>query len=390
MNISSKTDIIVKGILEKRDNLSISDLIEGKIRPRELQSLLLKAYENITSCFSVKDILKQHENSRFTQPCDLTQKELLGFDCIAYRIIPKEFESIELSPVNPLGVNKILAKINQKNILSTIRNTEVNADITIALSLECAQKRKELLQSNSKNLKEINLCTSHRSVRLQKFPENSGFTSHFKIFAICSAARDIGDEEFESKNLIKHIGFYLDLFEALNQQGYSISEVSISLSDVRITERIIELLKIDRKKLIKNNQINAFKPRFKPFEYRNIAIPENIDYIEELNRFAKEFYIEESVKFLKQIQDKAISKLKKKYPEVNFGFDLHRINGIGYYENLCFSIKAKNKEGITFSLVDGGLTNWTQRILRNRKERLFISGIGSELFCRNFKDQKNI
>jgi len=101
MSVSSKTDVIVKRILERRSSLSISDLVEGKIKPRELQSLLLKAYESITSCFSIKDILKQHKDSRFTQPCDITQKELLGFDCAAYRVIPKEFESVELSPVNP-------------------------------------------------------------------------------------------------------------------------------------------------------------------------------------------------------------------------------------------------------------------------------------------------
>ncbi len=386
MNALSKTDTIVERILERRNGLSIRGLVEGKIRPHELQSLLLKTYESITSCFSIKDILKQHEDSRFTQPCDITQKELLGFDCAAYRVIPKEFESVELSPVNPLGVNRILAKIDQKNILSTIRNTEVNADATIALSLECAKKRKELLQSNSKSLEEVNLCTSHRSVRLQEFPENSGFTSHFKIFAACTAARDIGDEEFESRNLIKHIGFYLDLFEALNQQEYSISEVSVLFSDVRITERIIELLEIDREELIRNNQTNEFKPRFKPLERYNIALPEKVVRIEELDRFVKEYKIEESVEFLKRIQNKAISKLETEYPKVNFEFNPHRVNGIGYYENLCFGIKAKNKEGVTFSLIDGGSTNWTQKILRNGKERLFISGIGSELFCRNFKE----
>ena len=386
MSVLSKTDIIVERILERRNDLSINDLVEGKIRPRELQSLLLKAYENITSRFSVKDILKQHEDSRFTQPCDITQRELLGFDCAAYRIIPEEFESMELSPVNPLGVNRILAKIDQKNVLSTIRNTEVNADVTIALSLECAKKRKELLQSNSKSLEEVNLCTSHRSIRLQEFPKNSGFTSHFKIFAACTAARDIGDEEFESRNLIKHIGFYLNLFKALNQQGYSVSEVSVFLSDVRITERIIELLEIDREELIRDNQTNEFKPKFKPLERHNVDLPEKIARIEELGKFVKGYRIEESVEFLKRIQDKAISNLKAEYPEVNFGFNLHRVNGIGYYENLCFSIKAKNKEGATFFLVDGGLTDWTQRILRNGKERLFISGIGSELFCRNFKE----
>ena len=290
-----------------------------------------------------------------------------------------------MSPVNPLGVNRILTNINQKKILSTIRNTEVNADATIALSLECARKRKELLQSNPKSLEEVNLCTSHRSIRLQKFLENSGFTSHFKIFATCTATRNIGDEEFESKNLVKHISFYLDLLEALNQQTYFVSEISVSLSDVRIAKRIIELFEIDREKLIRDNKTNEFESGFQPFERYNIDLPKKIVHIEELDRFAKKYKIGGLLEFLKQIQDKAISKLKTEYPKVSFGFDLHRVNGIGYYENLCFSIEAKNKEGIAYTLTDGGLTNWTQKILRNKKERLFISGIGSELFCRNFK-----
>jgi len=30
--------------------------------------------------------------------------------------------------------------------------------------------------------------------------------------------------------------------------------------------------------------------------------------------------------------------------------------------------------------VDGGFTDWTQQLLSNRKERLLISGMGSERF----------
>ena len=33
------------------------------------------------------------------------------------------------------------------------------------------------------------------------------------------------------------------------------------------------------------------------------------------------------------------------------------------------------------SLVDGGFVDWTQRLLSDRKERLLISGIGTERLC---------
>jgi hypothetical protein len=35
-------------------------------------------------------------------------------------------------------------------------------------------------------------------------------------------------------------------------------------------------------------------------------------------------------------------------------------------------------------LVDGGFTNWTQQLLSNQKERLLISGIGTERLCSVF------
>jgi|GEM_PF-4488011 len=38
-----------------------------------------------------------------------------------------------------------------------------------------------------------------------------------------------------------------------------------------------------------------------------------------------------------------------------------------------------------YFLVDGGFTDWTQKLLSNRKERLLISGLGSERLLTCFK-----
>jgi hypothetical protein len=35
-------------------------------------------------------------------------------------------------------------------------------------------------------------------------------------------------------------------------------------------------------------------------------------------------------------------------------------------------------------LIDGGFTTWTQLLLSNRKERLLISGLGTERLCSQF------
>jgi hypothetical protein len=65
-------------------------------------------------------------------------------------------------------------------------------------------------------------------------------------------------------------------------------------------------------------------------------------------------------------------------------FDRKRTSGRGYYLDLCFHIHALTPSGRWLELVDGGAVDWTQKLLSNAKERLVISGIGSERVCTEF------
>ena len=382
MKERKKTEMIVGRIIKKERISEISDLLTGKIEPTDLQSLLLTLYENLVQRMKIRDVINQYRQNRFIQPCDLSQKELLGFDSLIFRVVPEEFESTELSPVSPLGANSLLTKINQKNILSTDINIEVVADVTMSLMLECIKKRSRLLRDNPINSQEINLCASHRCVRLQQFTKDLGFTPHFRVFGACTAGRDIGHEKFESENLIKHISIYLDILEAANKNGYFPEEISVSFSDIRIAEKIIKDFGIIRGEVGRNTQVKEFD-LFNRFQ---IHLPGSISSIDEIpTGKIHRYQLYKSAEFLLEIEQKAIKALKAKYPKVNFQFDIKRVAGIGYYETLCFKIMAKNKSGQEFPLADGGLTDWTKKLLGSKKERLFTSGFGSELFCRNFK-----
>jgi hypothetical protein len=55
--------------------------------------------------------------------------------------------------------------------------------------------------------------------------------------------------------------------------------------------------------------------------------------------------------------------------------DDDRASGRGYYRDLCFKVNALVDGAIT-EIGDGGFTDWTARLLANRKERLLISGYG--------------
>jgi hypothetical protein len=54
-----------------------------------------------------------------------------------------------------------------------------------------------------------------------------------------------------------------------------------------------------------------------------------------------------------------------------------REGGRDYYDRSCFKASV-SVEGEAFEVADGGLVDWTQRLVASRKERLMISGVGVE------------
>lgn len=64
-------------------------------------------------------------------------------------------------------------------------------------------------------------------------------------------------------------------------------------------------------------------------------------------------------------------------PDATVVDDPDRRAGTGYYAGLCYKAFVV-RDGTRTEIADGGVTEWTQRLLGNRKERLVISGIGVE------------
>jgi hypothetical protein len=61
--------------------------------------------------------------------------------------------------------------------------------------------------------------------------------------------------------------------------------------------------------------------------------------------------------------------------EVSVIDDPDRLAGQPYYTRACFKVHA-NLRGMRAEIADGGFTDWTERLLADRKERLMISGAG--------------
>jgi hypothetical protein len=73
-----------------------------------------------------------------------------------------------------------------------------------------------------------------------------------------------------------------------------------------------------------------------------------------------------------------LDRLAPAWPAVSWRMDDERQAGRAYYDQACFAIDADQTGEEPLNVVDGGLTDWTARLLSDRKERLLISGLGSE------------
>jgi hypothetical protein len=296
----------------------LADILSDRIGPTDLHSLLLEVYARRAKKRNPRVLLDDHVSNRFTRPSASNLARLLEWDQIAFSKLPKLFRWVELSPVCPLGTASVLSPISQDWIVSTTRNSEVVADSTNVLALECAVRRREQKNRSTDSASSVHLATSHRLLRGQKISPRPGVLQHFRLFSLCSAGRDTGNLRFETKTVRLHIGFFLTTLK-----GFLGSRIPlrVALSD-----------------------FGSEAPR-------------------------------------SLVQSGVVDRLQSSHNGVRIGFDQDRKQGRGYYGEICFKIFATPSTGREQELVDGGDVDWTQKLLNNAKERLVISGCGSGRVC---------
>ena len=314
---------IIQSLLKKTGVPNLIEILSEQLSPGELQSLLLRVFEIQATRNEPAQLLNSYQKNRFVKPSSLSVTQILNFDQLAFQIA-SAFEAVQLSPLSPLGVCSALGTVHQNKVVSALRNTEVLADSTNALALEAALQRKMLLKDNPKSSQSVKLCTSHRLVRGQALA-NPSHTAHFQIFSLVSAGRDQGNFQFELDQLYEHLSFYLNLL-------HSIGPLDLLAKEIKLGITILD-------------------SRLKP----------------------------------ESIQSVLFDKLKDSYPNALFYINDSRQRGRGYYQTFCFNLDATGQGGFEINLADGGMTDWTQQLLQNKKERLLISGIGSELLLKLFK-----
>ena len=148
----------------------------AKLPPTDLQSLLLHVLREQAARRDPRTLLAQYERDPSVAP----GRPVHELEALALAHADG-FEPVALAPVSPLGLNGVLGRIDQNNVATTIRGTEVLADPTAALALEAAVRRRKRPDET------VRLCAVCRVLRLQPFPDVPGFSQHFALFALVTA-----------------------------------------------------------------------------------------------------------------------------------------------------------------------------------------------------------
>ena len=292
-------------IISKFDLPEIVKILSDELSGSELNTILLEVFNRRIQQETPSSLLNKYEGNKLVKPANIDVLRYKEQELTCYKVLASRgFEPIEHSPAAQLGTSSVVATVDQKKVLTALRNTEMQADPTNATALHYASlKKKGGLDSRTYNYSNIS-----RIIRTQVF-DNPNFTPHFSVICLISCGKDTGSFNFEKEELLKHLTASYDVL-----RSYSFEHIYFEIIPC------------------------------KGYDGQSPLITESISYVQKNSDHIK------------------VSVVEPDY-ENNY-----------YYG---FRIKAKIVVGENvIEIGDGGLLDWTQQLLTNRKERMMTMGIG--------------
>ncbi|MCL5113187.1 MAG: hypothetical protein M1554_01755 [Patescibacteria group bacterium] len=337
----------------------------------DLLSLLTIASEKRSATVSTHDIMN---GNRFHEPSLVSQRDFHWLEGVIMDSLDDNVDFVELSPLQPFGINKVLANTNQKNIVSTLRRSEANSDATTALFRVALQRFGSLLYGGDF----VRIASNIRTVRAQTFDKNTKFLPHFKVFGEASVGKQ--NSQFGSRELdllLEHLGTEVDIIDKLaSSERSNISNIQIRLGNLALLEDLANRGRVN----IDEARRNTISPDYNLINEQKIDIPEYISLATPaIGTALKAMGFKRGVKITEIVKQK----IEEKRPDLIPRIQLHlgRIAGIGYYKHICYKIAASNNQDINIPIADGGTTGWATKVSQDKQLFSVVSGIGTELVC---------
>jgi hypothetical protein len=270
-----------------------------------LNSLLLELFRIKARKLKPAALLNEFAKNRFVAPSTVDPIVFRELEIRCLQLAKaRGFTPITLSPLTVFGTCASVGLVDQNNVLTALRGTEVVSDATNVFALQMATEFKK-----RGNRSIIKYATTQRHVRTQTLT-NPAFTAHFSIFCMATGGVDTGNFSFEVEQFLDHINVHYSVF----------------------TEDF------DKDKLFVKIYLKQ----------------DNTAFEEKLRKGLESFNQQLSIKIENQ-------------------------SDVGdYYQMLRFRFFLRHK-GDEINLSDGGFVDWTQKLIQNKKHRLIISGVGTEL-----------
>jgi hypothetical protein len=340
------------------------------LSPRDLQSLLLALYDDRARRRTVAALREDFGRLPLFSPGPVDPRLSLRIAAALYEAAA-DFAAVELSPVVPFAATHVLGQVHQNNVLTATRAAELVADPTTALALIAAQRRAPAESRGTP----LRLCALHRCTRMQPAPQ--GLLPHFRLFALVTADRD-GDGLHD---LRRHLAVYLGALAALSQAGFALAAVQVDLADTVCIEERLAQAGVDRERVRREIRTEVFADA--DAALGRLGLSPLRGSLDEILAGATQL-AEHHRGRLAALEAQVRAPLAAQFPWATLRFDLSRTEGLGYYRGPCVRITAVDASGLRLPLVDGGYTNWTARLLSDRRERLLATGIGADLLALRF------
>jgi hypothetical protein len=182
------------------------DILADELSGADLTTLLLEVFRRRAERVRPAEVMRRYRTNRFVAPGPVNARALRRAEQAMLGALPPGFEVVTLAPVVPLGTHTATAAVDPRNVMATIRGSEVAADPTNGLALEAAVRRGELTPLASRSAEPVRLAASQRVTRSQFFAGPVSF-AHFQLLGVVTAGRDTGSHEFEVRHLAEHVGF---------------------------------------------------------------------------------------------------------------------------------------------------------------------------------------
>ena len=196
----------LRRVLGAAGGTDLLEMLADELSGADLTTLLLEVFRRRAERTSPAEVMRRYRADRFVAPAQVNAPALRRAEGVMLGALPPGFEVLTLAPVLPLGAHTAAAGVDPRNVLATVRGSEVAADPTNGLALEAAVRRADVLRLAPRSAEPVRLAASQRVTRAQHFTGPASF-AHFHLLGVVTAGRDTGSHEFETRHFGEQIRF---------------------------------------------------------------------------------------------------------------------------------------------------------------------------------------